>query len=192
MATKSLLHSSLLDNQYYNSMLVGNAPPDFSTVEDILLESILDSSQSTFVFNNLANYDTTGYKHLQIRMSVKAVEGGATSMYFNNDSNNAMYSSHRLYGFQGSANGTNLANLKIYVGAKSNLNFSPFIIDILSPFNTNHYTTARITGSNVRNVDTYLGQHSGVYLSTDKLTSITFTSENGFVANSRFTLIGLK
>lgn len=202
MTTKSLLHSSLLDNLYYNSMLVGNeafVPP---SDEDILAEEVLTSSQASVTFSNLVSSYGSDYQHLQIRFTARDNRTSYTSsgwyMQFNGDTG-SNYTGHILYGNGSSvvsyndAGWTNASLVIVGHAASANATANAFaggVVDILDPFETTKYTTSRaLTASpNSINLDSQLWNNTNA---VDSI-SIIQGSSNQFVAGSRFTLIGLK
>jgi hypothetical protein len=201
MTTKSLLHSSLLDNQYYTSMLVGNAGYVPST-EDILAEELLASSQASVTFSSLDTL-AAGYQHLQIRMTVRSTRSDTDSLFymqFNGDTG-SNYSMHNLRG-----TGSNVdsdwvsqyypSGIIIYTGlpgaTQTAGSFGANVIDILDPFNSSKNTTTRNLNGQTGSFNR-ISLESGVWLNTNSLTSITFDDVFGsFAQYSRFTLIGLK
>ena len=205
MTTKSLLHSSLLDNQYYTSMLVGNDAYEPST-EDILAEVVLASSQASVTFSSLDTL-AAGYQHLQIRAvsrndrnvgytlgDVFLRVNGATSAYY----------SHYLRG-NGSTVSSNgfspPAGMVAYTNpsapAPANI-FAGAVIDILDPFNSSKNTTIRSlagvhTGGTGTGDDNIAELYSGLYNATTAVSSLQLIADAGnLLAGSRFTLIGLK
>lgn len=201
MTTKSLLHSSLLDNQYYTSMLVGNAAYEPSS-EDVIAEEVLTSSQASFTFSNL-NTLAAGYQHLQIRYMARstatAPNTGNVRMRYNGDTA-GNYGYHWLRG-NGSAvsSGNTLGATSLtpgyfpYDGRPANI-FGAATVDILDPFETSKYTTFRSLMGTVSGAgENFVGLFSGLWLNTAALTSITLYPESdSWRTGSRFTLIGVK
>ena len=205
MTTKSLLHSSLLDNQYYTSMLVGNDAYDPSD-EDILAEEVLGSSQASVTFSSLDTL-AAGYQHLQIRTTARSDRASDTNsrlfLRFNSDSG-ANYFSHELGGtgssvfssyinsYSGSYN-TGIVNIHTTPASSAPANaFGGCVYDILDPFETTKYTTTRFFGGQAQSHNRIV-LVSGAWANTDALTSITITDIHGnLVSGSRFSLYGLK
>ena len=204
MTTKSLLHSSLLDNQYYTSMLVGNAGYVPST-EDILAEVVLASSQASVTFSSLDTL-AAGYQHLQIRYVARTDKTGDPDNYLHAQFNNVTSSSYASHQLQGNGSSVlssaiasqtymRLANGSLIGAGASAGAFSASVIDILDPFETTKNTTARaLTGISGGVTYSYvINLSSGVFLSTAAITEIDlFPLVGNFVTGSRFTLIGLK
>ena len=205
MTTKSLLHSSLLDNLYYNSMLAGNDAFEPSS-EDILAEEVLTSTQASVTFSSLGDYATAGYQHLQIRTTARSDRADTNSrlfLRFNSDSG-ANYFSHELVGtgssvfsayinsYDGSYN-TGIVNIHTTPASSAATNvFGACVYDILDPFETTKYTTTRFFGGQAQSHNR-VALVSGTWANTDALTSITITDIHGnLISGSRFTLIGLK
>ena len=199
MTVKSLKHSSLTDNVFYRSMLVGNTaykPSD----EDVLAEEILTSSQASVTFSGLDTL-AAGYRHLQIRALGRSSDsyGGVSGwIILNGDTTSGVYGVHRLagYGSSVSSNGwtSNKADLYGWFGATNTANaFTALITDIYDFSSTTKKTTmSTLTGAEGSSFDNIeLRSHS--YNSTDAITSIQLVvSASNFVAGSSFTLIGVK
>lgn len=197
MTTKSLLHSSLLDNQYYTSMLVGNTAYEPSD-EDILAEEVLTSSQASVTFSSLDTL-AAGYQHLQIRATMDATGNFGTvyDVYATLNGDTASnYDSHYLRGNSSSVYSGYSSSAQNFIAITNSTTsagaaFSAAVIDILDPFETTKYTTLRsLTGSGAYQI----GLQSVLWRNTAALTSFTLTphGSTSFVTGSRFTLIGLK
>ena len=202
MPIKSLSQSSLTNFQKYSSMLAGNAA--FSPSAYHLLETqVLSSSASSVTFTGLGSY--TDYKHLQIRMTARndiTANTISTVLTFNGDTG-SNYAHHKLEGDGSSVSsdaGTSRSNIDLEVtpaaNAASNI-FDAKVIDILDFASTNKNTTVRalngLVDSSISRTRIYL--LSGVYLSTNAITSITLDqaiASGNFVAGSRFSLYGVK
>ena len=198
MTTKSLLHSSLLDNQYYTSMLVGN-DAYVQSYEDILIDQVLTSSQTSFTFSNLNNYAADGYNSLQV-LIIGRTDRATTTDYarlrFNGDSG-TNYAHHNIYnntstpdsqGFSGQS-GIDLNRLT--TGSLESKRFGAIDITIMNPFNSSKKTVVHGHGG----VGGYENNNlSGLWNNTAALTSMTLVPGGGtnFVTDSRFVLIGLK
>jgi len=199
MTTKSLLHSSLLDNLYYNSMLVGNEGY-VPVTEVILAEEVLTSTQASVTFSSLGTL-AAGYQHLQIRMATRdsrAVTANFIEMRFNADTG-ANYVTHKLDGDGSSVSSSAYTGLTfirpvVEPGANAGANiFGASIIDILDPFDTNKYTTTRTLGGYEAASPREVSLASGLWMDTSALTEVLLRPQSGsFVSGSRFTLIGLK
>ena len=201
MTTKSLLHSSLLDNLYYNSMLVGNDAYEPVT-EEILAEEVLTSSQASFTFSSVDTL-AAGYKHLQIRYMVRSTAAAANTgnvrMRYNGDTA-SNYGYHWLRGNGSSASsGATLSATSLspgyfpYDGRPADI-YASATIDILDPFETSKYTTFRSLMGTVSGAgENFVGLFSGLWLNTAAITSVTlFPESDSWKTGSRFTLIGVK
>lgn len=71
MTTKSLLHSSLLDNQYYTSMLAGNTAYEPAKEFELLQTVDLTSNQASVTMTGLDQF--SNYKNLQLRISARTL-----------------------------------------------------------------------------------------------------------------------
>jgi len=169
---------------------------------DLLATEILTSSSSSITFSSLGDY-AADYEHLQVRMvarSNRADTGSYMYVQFNGDTG-SNYNYHDLQG-TGSAVNSN-ATSGSYPSGILDKNFSPAAtdpsnsfgvgtLDILDPFETSKYTTARTLSGQSSN-SSRIGLTSGAWRNTASLTSITFDDIFGsFVTGSRFSLYGLK
>lgn len=201
MTTKSLLHSSLLDNQYYTSMLVGNAGYEPSD-EDILAEEVLASTQGSVTFSGLDTL-AAGYKQLQIRGTARSTRNDTDSYYyvqFNGDSG-TNYNHHYLQGTGSQAEAARADGGRPYgvldlTGLPGNTapasSFGAFVIDIVDPFEATKLTTVRIYSGQTA-AYSRIGFIGGQWENTAAVTSITLADIFGsFMIGSHFTLIGLK
>jgi len=202
MTTKSLLHSSLLDNLYYNSMLVGNEGYEPSD-EDILAETILASSQTSVTFSSLDTL-AAGYQDLQIRATMRSTRGDTDSYVytrFNGDETNGNYDWHGISG-----NGTTIVSERYGVSRPYGIvdingtpganapsgSFGILITDILNPFDATKKTTVKMLSGQAGTYNR-VGFNGGLWLSTAAVTSISFVDVFGqLAAGTRITLIGLK
>ena len=164
-----------------------------------LIETITVGSggAASVTFSNLNTYSST-YQHLQIRAVVRG--SGAYSqtymeMQFNADTA-SNYSHHELYGNGSSVSSSGNANRNHIRAALINANtstanvFSGVVIDLLDPYETSKYTTARILyGQNGTN---FVGLYSGNWRNTDALSSVKLQESSGFAQYSRFSIYGLK
>ena len=203
MAIKSFTRSTIENNIFYRSMLAGNAfynPSD----EDILAEEVLTSSQASVTFSSLDTL-AAGYQHLQVRMTNRqdrAVTGfDRVAIRFNGDTG-TNYAGHYVYGNGSSVSSVAWAASKSYaLGGITIFNgdtsgaFGANVIDILDPFETTKYTTTRTLGGAEAAGQKWIGLHSGLWMNTAAVTSITIFGESSTydcLTGSRFTLIGLK
>lgn len=197
MTIKSLSHSSLTDNLFYRSMLVGNTAYDPGS-EFVLAEEILTSSQASVTF------DVTGlgstYQHLQLRIVARtdrAELGDVVKVNLNSDTG-SNYAHHQLYGngssvFSIAATSQTSMDFWRIAGANSAANiFGAIVMDILDPFETTKNTTIRALAGQAGGVtEVYL--ESGFWNNTAAVTTIALDQiGSNFVSGSSFTLIGVK
>ena len=167
---------------------------------DLLESTTLSTSAASVTFSGLDAY--SDYKHLQIRAVVRtdrtSVQDGVTFIF--NGDNAANYSYHRLYGdgsSVGSSAGVSASFMYAFVttdnGATAD-NFGAMVMDILDPFDTSKFTTARTLGGIQEGTNSWINLASGNWRNTDALTSITLDQTTGpnFIAGTRFSLIGIK
>jgi hypothetical protein len=191
-----MTRSTINNEQWYKSMLVGNAPflpSDYELIETV----ILGSNQASVVFSSLGTYSST-YKHLQLRFTARsAASASEDTIYarFNSDTG-ANYSAHQLYGTGSSVLSAGYANLTYaFCGTPSGNTatanaFGAGVIDILDPFSTTkNKTTRSLTGQ----VGTSIKLWSGNWRNTASVTTILLAAENGnLMTGSRFSLYGIR
>ena len=204
MAIKSLSHSSLTDNRFYRSMLVGNtAYEPLISDYDLLETETLPSSQATITFNNLTTNYASTYRHLQLRILARTDRTGAHNepiQLFVNGSNSG-YNYQQLYGAGGAPGSTAAADeskMLISEGATSAssvaYSFGASVIDIYDAFNSNKHKTFRsLNGYRETNYG-IVSLYSGVWRNNAAIDSLLLDPLIGgnFLANSRFSLYGLK
>ena len=169
---------------------------------DLLETEILTGTQATVTFSSLGTY-AADYQHLQVRMvarSNRADTGSYMYVQFNGDTG-SNYNYHYLHGTGSAVNSG--ATFGVYPSGIVDINFLPAAtdpsnsfgvgtLDILDPFETSKYTTARTLSGQTSN-SSRIGLTSGAWRNTASLTSITFDDVFGsFVTGSRFSLYGLK
>ena len=199
MTTKSLLHSSLLDNQYYTSMLVGNDAFVPGTFE-LLASEVLTSSQASVTFSSLGDYSE--YQHLQIWITGRSSRNTTTSdskLRFNGDSG-SNYTWHYMRGdgsVTESAGAGSLDAVRMYqtltAATNTSGSFATTVLDVLDPFESGKYTTVRFSSGFTGSISRVLLE-SGTWMNTASLTSMTFSEYYGssFVAGTSFYLYGLR
>lgn len=144
----------------------------------------------------------TGYKHLQVRALVKSNTNGVLYMnYTFNGVGGTSYSSHYLYG-NGSTAGANAGNgasassmyLDEFPQSTVTNTFGVCVLDILDYSNTNKFKTTRYIGGADKNGSGGVGVSSGLFMSTNAITSIQFTPQSsaGIGQYSHFALYGIK
>jgi hypothetical protein len=145
----------------------------------------------------------SGFKHLQIRgiaRSARAASGSYIKIQFNSDTANN-YANHGLFGGGASAGAYAVTTTdhagEAYITAASDTAsaFGASVWDVLDYANTSKNKTVRaLTGADVNGTNGQLRFASGVWLSTNAITSISLTDGNGstFVQHSSFALYGIK
>ena len=202
MTIKSLQSTSLTNNVFYRSMLAGNDAffPE-SESDDFLEEVVLTTSASSVTFSGLASYATAGYKHLQVRALTRTDNNSALDNLYvqlNGDSG-ANYAKHELFGdgstvYSGaSANYSQMTWLYTQGATETSGVFSPTVLDLLDFSSTTKNTTLRGSSAWVGGTKR-LAFHSGLWMNTAAVTSITFTPHDGnnIVAGTRISLYGSK
>jgi hypothetical protein len=148
----------------------------------------------------------TGYKHLQIRATVRSTYAGSFYDYprfqFNGDTG-ANYSRHLLYGDGTSAAaGASTSDTKLAIGEVPAVGglantFGPFVVDILDFANVSKYKTARTLSGNEQNYNAsnrgIVHFYSGLWMNTSAISSIKFYCDSGnFAQYSQIALYGVK
>jgi hypothetical protein len=165
---------------------------------DSLGSALLSSASTGLTFSNIPQT----YTHLQIRTSVRTTRSDAgtdvLTMQFNGVTGNN-YATHGLVGDGSSATSYGYANYPhpMYLDGMPSANataniFGVGIIDILNYSNTNMKTTVRGIGGTDLNGSGQVRVVSGFWDNTNAVTSIFFGSVGSYVANSMFTLYGIK
>ena len=204
MTTKSLLHSSLLDNQYYNSMLVGNESFLPGAYHHLETYTVTGSPETIIEFSNLDTAYSGLYRHLQIYAVLRSDRSGAHNepcvIRANSDSA-ANYSSHYVYG-AGSSSGGAVVTTKTYLGISDGVasasaasgTFGGSIIDVANAFNTNTYKTFKSYNGYASPGFGLLLIGSGNWRSTNPISSLSFEPLIGtnFLVGSTISIFGLR
>lgn len=176
----------------YGSMLAGNATFIPTSFESIATVNVTGSATSTVEFTSI---DST-YSSLQLRIYSLSSTANWNKLQFNSDTG-SNYTYHQLEG-NGSggnavaASATSQTSIQ-YAYSYSTTNPLAAIIDILDYTNTNKYKTVRIFSGNDNNGNGNVQYSSGLWLSTNAITSIKFINTSGsFNVNSKFALYGIK
>ena len=177
----------------------GAAAGDYELIQTQIVSG---TSTSSVVFSNLGNFSTT-YKHLQVRLVARAgraLQNEPLYMSFNGVGGTS-YATHAIAGngsgffVEGTANLSSIERVGIIAGSTAEANnFGATVIDILDAFSTTKNKTTRALGGVAPASGPIVGLYSGLFNSTASITSITFTnfSATAFVANSRFSLYGIR
>jgi hypothetical protein len=201
MTVKSLTRSSLVNNRWYENMLVGNAAyVPISDTYELLETQILTGTQTSVTFSNLNSTYGSVYQHLQIRMTHRA--GGGTrsdNVYLQFNSSGSGYAYHYMYG-EGSTTGSgpaaNQPNMIVgrLTGSQSGANiFGASVVEILDPFETTKNKTVRSFAGATDGTNNTVWVFSGLWNNTAAVTSFTLTSgAQDFIAGSRFSLYGTR
>lgn len=164
-----------------------------------LLETTTTSGSPSFItFSGLGSY--SGYKHLQLRITARSdFGGGLNQLAFRiNDVATSSYAQHSLEGDGTSvtsdafASRANMSAPDSIAGSGASANiFGAAVVDILDFSSTNKNTTIRgLVGTAA--TDSKIMLFSGMYNSTDAVTSIRCTVTDTWADNSRLSLYGVK
>ena len=203
MAITKLSDSSITTGDKYISMLAGNSAFIPNSYESIATVTV-GSPVATVSFTSIP----ATYTHLQVRLIAKSTEtlynqSDAITFYFNADTTYTNYRSHwvRCSGASVSASQIQSAGYNIYSGSIASGHssqvsmFGAQIIDILDYANTNKYRTVRtLDGNELNSAESFVGLHSGLWMSTSTVSGLTFQVTNGsnFAQYSQFALYGIK
>jgi len=182
----------------YASQISGHLTPPWSPegAYDSLAVVTLSTNTSSVTFSGIP----AGYEHLQIRYIVRdsfAANVDFTTVKFNGASSG--YSWHYLRGNGAAAQaaaGTSATSIRVgfipYANDPANV-FGAGIVDILDYSNTTKFKTLRSLNGTDTNGAGLISLSSGLYQSTETVSSITFESAGtAYVANSTFALYGVK
>lgn len=139
----------------------------------------------------------TDWTHLQVRfLSVRNANDFTVKMEFNSDTG-ANYNWHLLYGEGSSAGAYTDTRSNIPVGNIWDTTSTSYpgsgIVDILDYRNTNKFKTIRNLGGVDKNGSGSINLSSGLWRSTNAITSIKFTPSAGtFGQYTHFALYGIK
>jgi len=140
------------------------------------------------------------YKHLQIRMSVRAASSGNMLMFMFNGDSSSTNAIHSLGG-SGSSAYANAATAVQYLRMQRQngitntaSTFTAGIIDVLDYTNTNKYKTVRCLSGVDQNGSGAVDLESNLWQSTDAVSSISLFLANNvsFAQYSRISLYGIK
>jgi len=160
--------------------------------ESIATTTVGAGGQATITFSSIPST----YKHLQIRYS--AISAGTFSadnvVRFNSDSG-ANYTIHALYGTGATAASVGYASQTFMSAGTTPDATYPCVavIDILDYANTSKYKTMRSLSGVDRNGSGYIFLHSGLWMNTAAISTITITATGGnYSQYSSFALYGIK
>jgi hypothetical protein len=158
---------------------------------DLLQTEILTGSQASVTFSDLNSTYGSIYQHLQIRM---VGNGNEATLRFNGVTTSGSYKDHRLFGLNGSVSSGTVYTDKILLGAMGvdTDQFAATVVDILDPFSTDKNTTIRALSGRPRASNAIVQLISGLFISTNAITSIEISDSVNFTTGSRFSLYGLK
>ena len=154
----------------------------------------LGSSASSITFSSIPST----YSHLQVRcFSIGAVGNQDVLMYFNGVNSSGNYAYHELKGDGSSASSsatTSAAAMFVASNSTNPTNPTAYITDVLDYANTNKNKTIRTLSGKDSNGSGNASLFSGVFLSTNAISSITIYTPGSFPFNqySSFALYGIK
>lgn len=193
---KSMRRSTITNNVWYKSMLVGNDAFSPSAMQ-LISTQVVTSPVSSITFSSIPST----FSHLQIRAVARtdrsANADDLLTVRLNSDTGTS-YASHLLYSSGNQVQATASVNQTYWrslylpgAGATAN-SFGGVILDLLDYKNTNKNTTMKaLNGSYDYN---WISLASGVWMNTAAVTSITFNmaiTATNFVSGTRFSLYGI-
>ena len=194
---KSALQSSLTNDIKYRSMSAGAVPSS----EYLISSTVVGATAVPNVeFSNLGDYHGT-YRHLKLVYTARNSSGGVDGLRvrLNGVTASSSYKWHGLRAQNGSiASYPSSADGSMEVGATPNASdtagaYVAGEIDILDFAHASKNTTIRTLAGNYSANINFIRLHSGLFISTAPVTSITLFGLNGtsFVEGSRFSLYGV-
>jgi hypothetical protein len=165
--------------------------------------TVLGTASSSITFSNLATV-ASGYRHLQLRVTSRANDGGntfeAVYMRFNGISTASSYSFHDLSGngsavsSGASANSGTLVAAFVTGSASTTSAFGAGVVDILDALSTTKNKTIRSLNGRSSATNSIIFLSSGAFYSTNALTSIELSVAfaSNFAVGSRFSLYGIR
>jgi hypothetical protein len=164
---------------------------------ELISTTILGTAAASVEFNNIPQ----DYKHLQLRISARsslAANVDNLQFYLNNNTTN-VYATHSLFGNGSSASANSfLSQPKMYFPNQLIANnqtasvFSGAVMDILDYSSTTKNTTVRTFTGYFANLTVLISLVSGFYNNTAAITRINFDTSANIMANSRFSLYGIR
>jgi hypothetical protein len=166
---------------------------------DSLASVTLSATTAGITFSGIP----TGYKHLQVRAIARSAQAGTLEDFlvrFNSDAGNN-YVGHALTGNGSSAGATisgststNTLYQALVAGNNLSANiFGSVIMDILDYENINKHKTVRTFGGvDDNSTNGFISLRSGLWMNTSAITSITISGTSSWLANSQFSLYGVK
>ena len=201
MAIKSLLHSSLSDNRFYRSMLVGNdAYEPLVSKYQLLQTHTVSGTEANVIFENLTTSYGSDFQHLQVRATMRTNRGstGDASLMRINDSSASVYSTYTVR--NNAVYNPTFSTTTTYLGdIVSNIdeayNYATMLLDITDPFESDKNTSfnCMIGGNNFgsgQTNNTCWG--GGVFGATTAVNKLDFYSLSQWVAGTTFSLYGIK
>lgn len=195
MITRAKLSSVLQGLPKYRSMLAGNsayAPAAFESIAT----TTLSSSTGWINFSSIPQT----YKHLQVRIMGRCLQGGSAqsdiSCVLNNDQTSS-YAFHRVRGNTATADAagaasTAYANIGFVPtnGYTSNI-FGVLIVDIHNYTSSTQYKTIRAQGGFEADGSGISGLYSGLWSKTNAITDLSFSNQNNAYDWTTGTVISL-
>lgn len=166
--------------------------PSFSSYDQIAT-IVLGSPASSFTFSSIPS----GYKHLQVRASLKASSGGYwIGLQLNGDTGNN-YSMHRLSSNASSISSSSTTSTSSHqiFGFSSGTSTGvplPVIIDILDYSATNKNKTMRAMVAQAGSGISEMHLSSGAWYNTSAVSTLFLGAGGNFDTGSRVTVYGIK
>jgi len=161
---------------------------------ELISTTVLGTTASSVTFTNGGAW--AGYKHLQIRATLKNSGSNTDTLMRINADSGANYSSHYLMGYNSTMySGSSVSASSMLVGMASPSTetnvYGSMVLDLLDFSGTKNKTVRALTG--LGGTISLVSMRSGAWYSTAAVTSLTLLpSANLFAANCRFSLYGIK
>jgi len=165
-----------------------------SAAYELISTTVLGTTAASVTFTNGGTW--AGYKHLQIRATLKNSGSNTDTLMRINADTGANYSSHYLMGYNStmySGSSVSATNMLVGMAAPSTETnvFGSMVLDLLDFAGTKNKTVRALTGS--AGTISLVSMRSGAWYSTAAVTSLTLLpSANLFAANCRLSLYGIK
>jgi hypothetical protein len=176
----------------YGAFSVVAAAGDFESIATVTVGA---GGASTIDFTSISGT----YTHLQVRYIARNTDASGNNIFYQFNSDTAgNYVRHVLYGDGSSAvSDTNASSPSIAFASVANSSrlastFAAGVIDILDYANTNKNKTTRSITGREDNTNGILLFASGLWRSTNAITSIQFTTSGNFAQYSHFALYGIR
>ena len=162
---------------------------------DLLETTLITTNTASVTFSSLGSY--SAYKHLQIRMTVRGASGTFPEFKLRFNGQSSTYAYHHIRGFGSAVNSSGTTgNDYLRIGSAPNTAttsaYYALVIDILDFSNTNKNKVLRALGGYTADGYDDVRLQSGLWVSTNAITSIGLFADVNIASGSRFSLYGIR